>query len=157
VRALLASSGCARARALLVIALFASFGCARVATRADGTRGESVCPSLRGHEEQLDSVGGLTTRETCRSGETCSSGPYDCRCDVAHGGAPRPNWWSCHRARDKRDGCSDDEALLRGDVCPREGQQCQAPRACGCSSYLTVTCREGRWTPPAACEPCLAP
>lgn len=144
-------------RALFLLLLLG--GCTRTALRTEAAPVEPKCPSLDAVRPQLESSGWATVREpACRSGDRCTEGPVDCLCEGPHGGAPRPNWWQCHRARAKPDGCADDAVLLAGGACSSEGKQCRVPLRCGCDSIDVATCRNGRWEH-SLCDdaPCLAP
>lgn len=138
-----------------VIALVLMVGCARVEPHVDRKPSRN-CPSLTNRRADIDALGGVMVQEVCTGLETCDEGPYTCRCDHPRGGAPRPGWWLCRRARAKTDGCPDDDVLLRGDACTTAGQSCVAPQSCGCSATTMATCTNGHWELPT-CGPCLAP
>lgn len=131
--------------------------CARVAVRQDGTASGRPCPSLSEHTQWIDRVGATTLQQACRAGDRCEDGPFVCRCEAPQGGAPRPSWWECHRARSKADGCPDDEVLLAGAACVSESKQCRVPRTCGCAYFMDAVCTSGRWVIPECTGPCLAP
>lgn len=135
-------------------------GCPRVATLENGTPGTSKCPAFGAALQRLEQVGSVTlpsSGDACQSTEVCVDRDVVCRCDVARGGAPRPNWWTCHRAKAKKDGCPDDEALLGGASCAQEGKTCRAPRECSCDFFTQAVCQAGRWTLSECRGPCLAP
>lgn len=140
-----------------LLVLFALSGCAtREPARASG----SNCPEASAFSKQVDQLGSATVqvpeRDACRIVEHCEDGAYACRCDAARGGAPRPNRWLCHRARQKPDGCPDDDVLLSGGACPVEGKRCRAPVVCGCNDFTEALCQSGQWTL-GECGRCLAP
>lgn len=144
-------------RSLVIVLLLA--GCAKTAVRDDGRPTDTRCPSLDdAARKQIDALGGITLREfACGSGERCSEGPYDCRCEGPLGGAARPDWWECRRAREKRDGCADDQLIFTRGACATEGQRCNVPRSCGCSTLSEATCAQGHWQLEPCTLPCLAP
>ncbi|MFO0595385.1 MAG: hypothetical protein U0228_08775 [Myxococcaceae bacterium] len=148
----------------LALALFCclGFGCARVPASAGANTSALAgpkCATLTASLPQLDQLGTVTLQsngDACRATEVCVDGDVVCRCDVARGGAPRPNWWTCHRAKSKKDGCPDDDALLGGASCSKEGQLCRVPQPCSCSFFNQALCQGGHWTI-AECGRCLAP
>jgi hypothetical protein len=142
--------------------VFLLVACSKTAVRSAKDGSDVPCPlsaTVRS-ELELSGVASIDGFDApgCRFGATCSDGPYSCRCVAQQGGHYQPNWFTCHKTRDKRDGCPDDATLFAQGPCVASGPVfCSVPVPCGCSHTSSAQCVNGTWRIEPCATNCQAP